>query len=186
MKVTKKQLSNAIFIIAILVVLFTPIGFHLKVFFNKVVSLSPNELDENEQHKLTDYNWRLVTSDGNPFEFSEAKGKVVLVNFWATWCPPCVAEMPSLQKLYTEYGDRVAFVFVAHDEQQKVLDFIRKEHFDFPVYFENGKAPEQLKTSSIPTTFLLDGDGKIRIMKVGSADWNSTTVRNLLDSLLNN
>lgn len=184
MRVTRKQLSNALFVISIVVIFFTPLGFQIKVHVNRIFSFNPTELNSEEQHKLTDYNWHLVTLGGTPFEFSETKGKVVLVNFWATWCPPCVAEMPELQKLYDSYSNEVEFVFIAHDEIDKVDNFLKKYGYNLPVYFEKSTSPTALKSKYLPTTYVIDKKGILRIEKAGSASWNSGKTRDLLESLI--
>jgi len=92
--------------------------------------------------------------------------------------------MPGMQDLYNQYGDRVTFLFVAHDEPERVRDFIEKNGYTFPVYFEMNSAPEELGSNSLPTTYVIDSKGRIAVEKVGAADWNSKKVRNLLDDLL--
>lgn len=142
------------------------------------------ETDEEDRVRLRAYNWKLVDSEGKEVDFSEMRGKVVLVNIWATWCPPCVAEMPGMQDLYEDYGDRVEFLFIARDEHDRVEKFISKNEYSFPVYFERTAPPEELSSNSLPTTFVIDASGVIRVEKVGAADWNSKKVHELLDKLL--
>ncbi|MGB5818079.1 MAG: TlpA disulfide reductase family protein [Saonia sp.] len=181
---TKDKLINGILLLLVILYLFTPLGFHMKVQMNKWFSFSPSALEEKEQQHLADYDWRLVGTDGVPFNLEEGKDKVVLVNFWATWCPPCVAEMPSFQKLYDVYGDSLVFIFLASDDETKVQTFLTKKNYTFPVYFARTNAPVQLEHSSIPTTYIIDKNGKIIVKKVGAADWDPDTVSDLLDSLL--
>lgn len=184
MKLKKENLSNFAFIALLALLLFTPLGFHARVFVSRIFSFSPSELEKEEQFTLSSYNWKLITLGGEAFNFKNAKGKVVLVNFWATWCPPCVAEMPSLQALYADYGGKIEFVMVASDEHEKVKVFLNKTKYDFPVYFERSTSPEVLSAEYIPTTFIIDKKGKIVIEKTGSANWNSTTTRELLENLI--
>lgn len=184
MRIKKENFSNFAFIILVAVLLFTPVGFHARVFVTRIFSFSPSELDKEEQFVLSDYNWKLSNSDGEVFHFKNTKGKIVLVNFWATWCPPCVAEMPSLQELYADYGDSVEFLVVAHDDKEKVKSFLNKKGYNFPVYFEKSPSPDALATESIPTTFIIDKKGKIVIEKIGAANWNSSATRQLLNRLL--
>jgi len=184
MRIKKENLSNFVFIIILALLLFTPVGFHARVFVSRIFSFSPTELDKDEQAILSTYNWHLSDLNREVFYFENTKGEVVLVNLWATWCPPCVAEMPNLQELYNDYGNEVAFVFVAHDEQQKVKDFLSEKNYELPVYFEKSISPDALSAESIPTTFIIDRNGKIIVQKVGAADWNSENTRKLLDKLL--
>jgi len=109
---------------------------------------------------------------------------VVVVNFWATWCPPCVAELPSLVKLYADYGDNVRFVLVNNEQPQKVSEFLKKKNYSVPVYFEKSRTPEVLRSKSIPATYILNKSGKIVVDEKGAANWDSESTRNLLDQLL--
>lgn len=184
MIIKREYLSNFAFIILLGLLLFTPVGFHVRVFVSRMISFSPSVLDEEEQLVLTDYSWKLTSSDGQALDFKDLTGKTILVNYWATWCPPCVAEMPSLYELYEDYNDKVAFVFVAHDEAEKVKQYLNKKKYSLPVYFEISASPEKLATKSIPTTFIIDSSGKIVVEKTGSANWNSDATRALLDNLI--
>ena len=184
MPVSKKQISNAIFIIVVILLLFTPIGFHVKVYVNKLLSFSPSTIEIDEQEKLKSYDWLLVNDQGKSIDFKNEKGNVVVVNFWATWCPPCVAEMPSFQELYDDYGDKITFLFVALDDKEKVTEFILKKGYTLPIYYEVNNRPKQFNASSIPVTYVLDKKGNIIVEKTGAADWNSGNFRVLLDGLL--
>lgn len=155
------------------------------VYANKLIgSFSPSVNNEEDRARIDSYQWRLVDIEGIPFDFEKAKGKVVLVNFWATWCPPCVAEMPSLQELYDDYGDKVAFLFVTNDAKEKVAPFMEEKGYTLPIFHETSKAPDQLVSRSIPATYLIDKEGNIVIDKVGAANWNSDKVRSTIDALL--
>ena len=92
--------------------------------------------------------------------------------------------MPSLVDLYKDYKDKVQFVFLAHDDKNKVIDYLKKNKFNLPVYFEKTKAPTALNSLSLPTTYLIDKHSNIVIKEVGAADWDSKKLRNLLDTLL--
>jgi len=181
----KKHWSNILFF-GLIAFMFTPAGMPLRAMLIKAVSYVTSrvetlEIDKDEQIQLTDYNWQLVDGGGNPVDFSDYKGKVLLINNWATWCPPCVAEMPSLQDLYSERKNDVVFLFVAHDKPEKVKVFLAKNHLDIPVYYMQTAMPKELESPSIPTTFIIDKQGKIVVRKTGAADWNSSQVHKILD-----
>lgn len=184
MKFEKKHLSNVIVILVVIIFLFTPVGFHFKVFINRLVSFSPSEIATGQQKELSDYNWQLVSQNGQLLNLEEKKGKVLIINMWATWCPPCVAEMPSFQKLYEDYGDQVSFLFIARDEKDKVNSFLAKKGYTLPVYYEYSETPKVFESNSIPISFLVDKAGKIKIAHTGAADWNSEAIRLSLDALL--
>ncbi|MGX1930913.1 TlpA family protein disulfide reductase [Flagellimonas sp. 2504JD4-2] len=184
MKFTKEQLSNAVWILAIILIVFTPVGFHARVFVGKIFAMDADIVEAGKQKTLTDYNWSLMDVEGGQMNFVSKKGEVSLVNFWATWCPPCVAELPSLEKLHNDYGDKVNFVFVTNEETEKVKRFLEKKGYSLPVYAENSRTPDEFFSRSIPATFVLNKSGKIVVDEKGAADWNSVGIRNLLDQLL--
>ncbi|TXN34299.1 TlpA family protein disulfide reductase [Flagellimonas hymeniacidonis] len=184
MKLSKDQINSAIWILVILIILFTPIGFHLKVFVGKLFAGNADVVELSEQKTLKNYNWNLVDLKGNELNFESQKDKVVFVNFWATWCPPCIAELPSLVKLHNDYGDKVAFYFVANDEKTKVTTLLEKKNYQLPVYFEISETPTQLQSKSIPATYIINKSGNIVVAEKGAANWNSESTRNLLDKLL--
>ncbi len=183
-KIGKKQWINAAFILAIILMLFTPIGFKLKVMASRLLSSSAAMMKAELQVPLDSYKWELKDTKMEHFQFDTQKGKVVLVNFWATWCAPCIAEMPSMQNLYNDYGDKVTFMFVTNEEEQKVLDFLNRKNYDLPVYFPQSKEPKVLSSKVLPTTYIINKEGKLIVAETGAADWNSATTRKLLDSLL--
>nr|WP_299001058.1 TlpA disulfide reductase family protein [uncultured Allomuricauda sp.] len=184
MKLSKEQIGNLIWILAILLILFTPVGFHARVLVGKVFAFNADVIKEEEREKLNDYRWSLLDIDGNPMNLNSSRNKVVIVNLWATWCPPCVAEMPSFAKLYGDYGDKVDFFFVANDKKDKVTAFLDKKGYKFPVFFEASPSPQMLTSKSIPATFILNKSGEIVVDERGVADWNSQSTRELLDVLL--
>ncbi len=185
MNITKNQRNNLIFLAIIAILIIPQTRQPIQILLHKGLALfSPSVVDKEDRMKLTNYDWKLIDEHGKPFDFNDAKGDVVIVNFWATWCPPCIAEMPSLDKLYKDYKDDVVFLLVSDEEQEVISKFKEKNDYDFLVYGSVSPSPELLETSSIPRTFVIDRKGNIVIDKSGAADWNSKSVRNLLDSLL--
>lgn len=179
----KKHFFSLLLLMFLGVVVFTPLGFHLKVYANRLLSHNATPVPEREQQLLTDYDWMLRDLEGNAFNLESQRGEVLLINFWASWCPPCVAEMPGLQELYDAYGSSVSFLFVAREQPEKATAFLEKKGYELPVYFERGLTPKQLYYGGLPTTFIIDRQGQIVVSKVGAADWNSPETRALLDTL---
>ena len=111
-------------------------------------------------------------TDGSTFSLSEQSGKVVLLNFWATWCGPCVGEMPAFEKLYTEYGDKVSILAVnCLEDKETVNQFVSDGGYTFPVaYDEAGAINMKYPSEGIPYTLIIDGEGTIQKIYVGAAD----------------
>lgn len=185
MKLSKSKRNNIIFLVIILLLIIPQTRQPIQVFLQKGLALfSPSVIKEEKRITLTDYSWQLVDENGVAYDFNNAKGKVVFINFWATWCPPCIAEMPGMEKLYRDYKNQVDFLFVSNETQEVISKFKQKNDYDFMVHASLTPHPEQLETTSIPRTFVLDREGHIVIDKTGAADWNSKSVRSVLDGLL--
>ncbi len=180
MKLIKKNIGNIIFVIFLGLILYP----NTRTWFMRQIAFSPSVESVDDREVLSDYKWQLKGLTTNDIDFTSTKGKVVFVNFWATWCPPCRAEMPMIQKLYNDYKNKVEFVLVTTDSKQKVETFYQKNNYNFPTYAMLSREPKQFATNGIPASYLLDKKGNIIISKVGAADWNSNKVRKLLDELL--
>lgn len=124
---------------------------------------------------------------GGHADLSSLKGRVVLVNFWATWCPPCVKEIPSLQRLYTarkRQGLEILAVDVGELHKQ-VADFLSDKPVDFPVLLDTeGQQLKHWGVHAFPTTFVLDRSQRIRYAGFGAFAWDSPEVLKTLDALL--
>ena len=134
-----------------------------------------------------DYNFSLRTSNGGKVRFESFKGKVVFLNIWATWCGPCRAEMPTIQDLYEQADTtKIKFVILSIDrdsDEPKVGKFIEKYHYTLPVYRPSGTLTSQLDVDYIPTTFIINKQGKIVRKEVGGTDFNTAKFRKFLQSL---
>ncbi len=187
-KKKRSWVIDVIFYGVIAAILFTPVGKPVKVWVNKIFAFGPSVKKEESREILNDYNWQFADDNGEPFNLNEAKGKVVFLNYWATWCPPCIAEMPSIQKLYDQYKDNpdVMFIFATTDPKETVDKFMQDNNYTLPAHYMHTAAPEQLESNTIPFTVLIAKDGSIAIRKKGSADWNSKKVRQTIDELIAN
>ncbi|AFL79814.1 thiol-disulfide isomerase-like thioredoxin [Aequorivita sublithincola DSM 14238] len=184
MNFLKKHWSNILFFAFIALLIFPQTRMPIQVFVQRLVSFSPSETAETNRESLKDYNWSLLKLNSEEVSFSQSEGKVTIVNFWATWCPPCVAEMPSFQKLYDSYGDKVDFYFVTSEKAEKIQSFMEKQDYTLPVFRQIFDAPEALHSQALPTTYLISKTGEIIINEEGAADWNSEKMHKLLDELL--
>ncbi len=185
MKKKKINIKNILFLVAILLLIIPQTRQPIQVLLHKgLAQFSPSVENVEDVEQISSYNWQLKSINGDSFNFESTKHKVVLVNLWATWCPPCIAEMPSMQALYTDYKDQVDFLFVSNESQEDLSKFLKKKGYTFPVYKPTTKSPETFNVRSIPRTFLIDRNGNIIIDKSGAANWNSETVRTTIDGLI--
>lgn len=186
MKLSKSRIKNLIFLAAIALLIIPQTRTPIQVFLNKGLALfGPSVEDSTNLKQVTDYNWKLKSIGGEVLDFNTVKGKVVLINFWATWCPPCIAEMPSMKALYADYKDKIDFIFVSNEDAETINTFLNKNNYSFEVYNPLTNYPDAFNVKGIPRTFLIDTEGNIVIDKTGAANWNSDTVRNTIDNLLN-
>ncbi len=119
---------------------------------------------------------RLPSLAGGELDLAALRGRVVVLNFWATWCPPCVEEMPSLERLHRALSDDgLAVVTVSVDEDEAVLRrFVEQHGLTFPILRDpGGKAAGAFRTTGYPETFELDAQGVVREHYVGPADWDA-------------
>jgi cytochrome c biogenesis protein CcmG, thiol:disulfide interchange protein DsbE len=112
----------------------------------------------------------LVTLEGTPVSLSDFHGSVVLVNLWATWCPPCLQEMPTLNTFYDQYKDR-GFILIAIDQEETrevVQPFVEEYGLTFPIWLDKDYLAQQaFKTLHLPSSYVIGRDGRVRLMWIG-------------------
>ncbi|MGE4513858.1 MAG: TlpA family protein disulfide reductase [Chryseobacterium sp.] len=119
---------------------------------------------------------------------SQLRGKVVFINFWASWCPPCRAEFPSIQAFYDKYKGTKNLVFLTvnlDDDAVSGKMYLKKEQFSIPFLIPNGAVPNEYFSGSLPTTVILDKSGKIRMHHTGMADYSKNSFYQQINQLLN-
>jgi len=130
--------------------------------------------------------FKLSPLNGGVSNLASLKGKIVLLNFWATWCPPCRAEMPSIQKLWEKTKDR-AFTVAAVSSGEagaEVSGFLSKNGFSYPVYLDqSGEVGSAFGVRSIPTTYIIDKQGRVIAGTVGGLAYDSAAVLALFAEL---
>jgi thiol-disulfide isomerase/thioredoxin len=131
-----------------------------------------------------DFNLKLIDKEGNTKSLEEFKGKVIFMNMWATWCPPCIAEMPSIDQLHEEMGGEVAFVMLSLDKNfEKAKAFDERKGYDLPIYTQGSSLPSMYQSSAIPTTYIIDADGNLALTHKGMADYSDPEFKKFLNSL---
>ena len=131
--------------------------------------------------------FEIVDLEGNNVKLSDFTDKTILLNFWATWCPPCISEMPSMQKLYDKFNDN-GLVVIAVDLQEDdelVSNFIKQNNISFPVLLDKkGSAWSIYGASGIPVTYIITNEGNILGRIVGGKDWFSNSTIDFFLELL--
>lgn len=134
---------------------------------------------ENKNHQnIVSLDMPLSYVDENKSAHStvDMRGKIVFINFWASWCPPCRAEMPSMNQLYLKLKDnqQYAFIFINLDEQSsKGLEYLKQHDLSIPLHRAEGFIPNDIYSGTLPTTVVLDKEGRIVMKHSGMAYYNS-------------
>lgn len=187
--VNRKNISNALFVILVLLLAFVPpakamvleglmaIGFFKPdISINKGTAKPPVDLS----------GIRFRDTKGKITDLGNLKGKVIFLNFWATWCPPCLAEMPGVNKLYEEFKDDQNVVFILADADGNLVKsqkFMDKRHYRMPVYAVDSAIPAQLFKGALPTTVVFDKMGRISYNEAGAANYGDANFIKFINRL---
>ena len=126
---------------------------------------------------------RLTDLEGNAVDVSQFKDKTVLVNFWATWCKPCLQEMPSLAATQNRFKDQpIVFLFASNETTEQINRFKNKQKFEFN-YLHLGNL-EALNIQALPTTFIFDQTGELKFSEIGFRDWTSPASIEIITNIL--
>lgn len=131
-------------------------------------------------------NFDFYDLDKNIYSIKDYREKVIMLNFWATWCPPCRQEMPSMEELYQANKDANFEIIAISIDQNKsiqgVKDFVNLSGYNFPIFYDlNQNLGRKFLIRSIPTTFLIDQYGVIREKVLGAKDWSTLDVKKLYE-----
>ncbi len=164
-----KKILTLVIILVLLVLLF--------IFLEKSSNKSSNEVPQQEQKTETNedvsttgaYDFNLSDINGKKVRLSDFKGKVVILDFWATWCPPCKMEIPSFIELYKQYkNDGLVVIGVAIDNEIKVKNFVKEYKVNYPILIADETTIIKYGgIRGIPTTFIIDKNGNIKNQYVG-------------------
>jgi len=182
------NLLNGVFLAAALVLIFNPSAKALAIQGLMKVGLFQPRLTEAEVKTsvaaIPDVAFK--NPEGKVVRLSDLKGKVIFINFWATWCPPCVAEMPSINALYNKLKSNPNIVFLIVDADgnfQKSVPFMQKKKFTMPLYQLASAVPPELVSRSIPTTTIIDKTGRTVFHQEGSADYSGQKIIDYLNKI---
>lgn len=185
----KKPLSiffDIVFVVLVILMLIPSTRKEISSFIISFTSLPPSTLDSDEQFVISSssMSWQVYDYNGNSYQFEELNDKPVFLNFWATWCPPCIAELPAILDLYKTNGETTNFVLVSNEDPEVVKEFAEKNGYsELPFYFA-GNTTSDFSSQSIPTTFIISKHGKVVLKKKGAARWNSDKTKQILKQLI--
>lgn len=179
----KRTLVNVLLILVVLAFFVTPLGYESKILLNKLFASTPEITKPQEQQKISGYDWKLKDENWDIFNFNRSEGRVVFVNFWASWRIPSVAEREAVQKLYDDYKDQVDFYIITNEERAPVRELMEKRGYTFPVTYLIMGEKMPFDAKKVPSGYIVDKKGNIIARHEGMTNWNSGEVRQLLDKL---
>lgn len=137
------------------------------------------------QTAVADYDWALRDMDGGTFLLERYRGRPLVLNVWATWCAPCVAELASLERLAESLsGVGVEVLVVSPEPAARVRSFLRRHGYRLPAAVEDQRMPASFGLRALPTTYVIAADGRIVLSHRGAADWDRPEVRRLIRRLV--
>ncbi len=132
------------------------------------------------------YNFTLESNQGDKITLSQLKGKVVILDFWATWCPPCRAAIPKLIELYDKYQSQgLVILGIALDERSNVIKLVQEMGINYPVLFDDKVTSKKYEIQSIPTLFVIDRKGKQVHKEIGFSKEGFKQIEKKVVELLN-
>lgn len=138
-----------------------------------------------DQQRDADLSVRLTTLEGEAFDLSAHEGKTVFINVWATWCAPCLAEMPNIHSLYEEVAsDEIVFVMINVDEElQAATEYMERKGYTFPVYRLTHRLPPVYDSAVLPTTYVIAPNGKMVTKHTGMGQYDTRSFKDFLRRL---
>ena len=162
------------------------------MYLNEVIDAPELKKPSSREMKVTTIDFEsnmLQFSDleNNIFSIQNFKGKNLFINYWATWCNPCLAEMPYMAELYEKYKEEedIIFLYLSREKLETIKDYIPKDESlqKLPIY-KIVTDDEFFATSGIPTTFIVNSDGEVIVKDLGTAFWNDESVFKFIDNLI--
>lgn len=186
MGVFRREFTNPLLWLALTVAFASLTGYLVLRKDGHRISPAPSlpDLADLPSYGVPDPHWTVHGLDGTVLRLRDLRGRPVFVNIWASWCGPCIEEMPTIARLHAslqEYG--VAFLVVSEENRETVRKFVQQEKLSLPVYVSATRLPAELETAGLPATFILDGAGRVVFKHIGMAEWDTAPVRDFLLAL---
>lgn len=150
--------------------------------------IKPDIPENTEGFEAANLDFYFADETGNVQSLADFKGDVIFMNVWATWCPPCIAEMPSIHALHNHFKDdkNVSFILVSMDDDfEKAKEFMEKRGYKLPIYHYRSKAPGTYQSTLIPTTYIISPNSEIVLQKKGFAKYDTEEFKSFLTKLSN-
>jgi thiol-disulfide isomerase/thioredoxin len=180
----KSTIYTLSIIVLVLSFFVTPLGDFSKELLNKMFATTPTVISTENRGKLLTYDWKLKRADWSHFNFKEAEGKVVFINFWATWNLPSRAQLDDIQSLYERYGDNVEFYVITNEERELPEEMMVRKGYTFPITYQIIGEPSPINLLKEGGSYILDSNGNIVVHQTAIADWDNDTIFTLLDQLI--
>lgn len=188
-KSSKKQWIEWGGIVALFIILFTTdLGTELSSIMKRGI-LKTGFLNASFEKNVApalvvDDDFTLINAKNETIRFQSLAQKPTLIKFWATWCPSCTAELPEIEKLYQETGDKVNVVLISVDENRnKLSNFLEKKGYDIPVYQLGSSYPEAFRARSIPRSYILDSKRSLVYEREGMVNFNIESFKTFLTTI---
>lgn len=180
------KITDILFVLLVVFLLIPSTRKEIRTFVSRVTMIQPHAKEKETYIQLEpdDLGWKIKAFNGDVFQLGDLSGNVIFLNFWATWCPPCRAEMPAIQELYQQFQDEVVFVLISNEKPETIQNYFTKEGYQLPVYFPKSTVPDKLLSNTIPATYVISRSGEIVLEKKGAARWNGDRFKQLLQTLV--
>jgi len=178
------KITDLLFILILILLLIPASRKELMTYGSKIRMYLTSVETKEETSRLNGQNSVVLQDDaGNRYELTDFLDKPVFINYWATWCPPCRAEMPTIEKLYEQYGEDVHFLILSNQSFSEQNKFLEEKDYDFPSYRLVSKPEGSFSYSVLPTSMIIGRNNRVILRKEGAVNWQSKKVINIFNDL---
>lgn len=178
--------KNIIYIVLVVVLSAFSLIKPLRDFVSEQISMSPTVSKINNETLLPDeiLDIDLKGINASSTNLKNLRGKVLFLNFWGTWCPPCRTEWPTIQKLYDLKKNKLEFALIAmQDQEEDVKKFLKENNYTVPVYIAESPLDPKILPVAFPTSYLIGKDGRILKKEDSSMDWSKDSILEFIDNV---